>query len=185
MCCVNELKRLIKYINATKKKKLRLSEKSSYGKYESFTDADFANDTSDRKSYTGFACFINGGLISWACHKQINLSQSSTESELVAANETAKQARWLNRLRAVFGYNIEKTKIFCDNQGCMSIIMHQRITQRTKHIDYKYLYCCDLAKLKELVMIYVPTETNVADIFTKPLSSIRIARLSKMLGLIN
>jgi len=55
-----------------------------------YSDADWAGDTTDRKSTTGSLIKIAGGPIYWRSTKQGGVSLSTTEAEYIAVSETAK-----------------------------------------------------------------------------------------------
>ena len=54
---------------------------------------------------------------------------------------------------------------------------------RMKHIDVHYHFICEALENKLLEIKYVPTDKNIADIFTKPLSRPLFEKFRKMLGL--
>ena len=45
------------------------------------TDSDWANDHTDRKSFSGSCVFYNGSLLNFLVSKQATVSTSSTEAE--------------------------------------------------------------------------------------------------------
>ena len=49
-----------------------------------FTDSDFAGDSNDTKSTSGWVFMFNGAPISWASRKQGLVMRLSMEAELVA-----------------------------------------------------------------------------------------------------
>lgn len=57
-----------------------------------FTDSDWAGTDPEMKSTSGYCFSIGTGVFSWSSRKQHGVSQSTTESEYVAANEAANQA---------------------------------------------------------------------------------------------
>ena len=57
-----------------------------------YSDADFASDEDDRKSYTGYVFIVNGGAITWSTHKQHTVAFSSMESEYMALSDAAREA---------------------------------------------------------------------------------------------
>lgn len=55
----------------------------------------------------------------------------------------------------------------------------------SKHIDNRYHFIRDLVKTKEVELISVKTQDQIADIFTKPLKLDIINRLKNLLEIVN
>lgn len=181
---LNEVKRTIRYLKATKHLKLRLSSKNCGEKLYAYSDANWAEDRHDRKSNSGYYCSLNGGAIAWSCRKQDIIALSSTEAEYIALTDTCKEMIWLKRLAA--GLNVEipmQTTIFTDSQSSISMVNNQKFSNRTKHIDTKFHFVQNQVSNGSIRLKYVSTEENVADMMTKPLGSIRMKKLREMSGL--
>ena len=70
----------------------------------------------DRKSSQGFATKLFGGLIAWRANKQNTVTTSTTETELLALSQAAKEAiftRLLTSLKVTLYEDI--MRILCDN----------------------------------------------------------------------
>lgn len=183
---LREVKRAIKYLITTKTRKLMMSDPGSYQELTIYSDANWAEDRHDRKSITGVICNFNGGTVEWIARKQSAVSKSSTEAEYYALCEAASETLYLKQLLSEFGINTEKPiKIFCDNQSCVKLADNEKLSSRTKHIDVRYHFVKDLVKTSVIDLIYVPTEMNVADLMTKPLSGVRIEKLTKIMNMKN
>ncbi len=49
-----------------------------------FSDSDWGSDKVDHRSFSGYAIYLYGGLVSWSSSKQKSTALSSTESEYMA-----------------------------------------------------------------------------------------------------
>jgi hypothetical protein len=58
--------------------------------------------------------------------------------------------------------------MYCDNQGAISLAKNPVQHQRSKHIDIRYHFIRAEVQKGVMQVVYVPSEQNVADIFTKP-----------------
>lgn len=181
---MNEVKRLIRYLKGTRNMKLHLSSKNTDESLVAYSDSDWAEDRVDRKSNSGFICYVLGGAVSWTCKKQDIVALSSTEAEYVALTETCKEVLWLKRLTNDFNILVpETTLIKTDSQSCVAMIYNQKSSGRTKHIDARYHFIRNQVEEKRVCLKYHPTETNVADLLTKPLGGTKIAALRRLAGL--
>lgn len=101
-----ELKRLVRYLVATQDYQLRLGrDRSKSLSLIGYSDADWAGDTADWKSTSGFVYLVGDPSVSWASRKQGCVTTSTMESEYVALSDAAQEAVWLRRLLAELGHN--------------------------------------------------------------------------------
>lgn len=179
----NAVKRIIRYLKGTSHYKLKLPASDEIT-LTGYVDADWAGDTSDRKSTSGYLFFLSGGAISWTSRKQLSVTLLSTEAEYVAAAQASQEVIWLRQLLTDLGQpQLGPTEIYEDNQGCLVLAHMEGVNSRTKHIDVKFHFLRDLQEQGLLELLYCPTEDMTADILTKPLTAERHSRLTKKIGL--
>lgn len=179
----NALIRVCRYLKSTSNYCLSFARDAPLD-FVGFSDADFAEDKETRKSTTGSIWTLAGTAVSWFSKQQELVTLSSTEAELVAATFSIKEGLWINRILQELGLNKSDAITLCiDNQSTINIISGSKITQRTKHIDVKYMHARELFKSNRLLVRHVPTEDNLADIGTKPLNGPRLNHLSSLSGL--
>jgi hypothetical protein len=134
-----------------------------------YCDADWASDA-DRKSVSGYVITLAGGAVAWSSKKQSTVALSTAEAEYVAATHCAKQVIWHRSLLTEVRLPLPSTStIFSDNQAAVSIAHHPEHHARTKHINIAHHFLRDLVQDGVLNLVYIKTEDNLADIFTKPL----------------
>jgi len=63
-----------------------------------FSGADFAGDKVTRRSTTDFIAIFADGAVSWTSQLQRRQPLLTTEAEIIAASEGAKELVWLKRL---------------------------------------------------------------------------------------
>ena len=138
---------------------------------EADSDASYASCLKTRKSVSGYAMFIAGGLSSYGTHLQGIVSQSSCEAELVAAAECSKEVLFIKDVvEEIFGSaSTSKFTLRIDNQGTIDLIKNAIHHRRTKHIDIRYFAIRDAVAKGAFQIRWVPTDENVADGFTKAL----------------
>lgn len=151
-----------------------------------FCDADWANDIHDRRSVTGYLFKVFGCTVVWTTRKQRTVSLSSTEAELCALCEATCEGVWLSRLLEELGYcSKQPTPYFEDNQSTIKIVEGPRDRSRLKHIDVKDCFIRHLVERGSIVLKYVPTDKQEADVLTKGLASGQFNRLRAAIGLRN
>ena len=74
------------------------------------------------------------------------------------------------------GIKIDPT-IQVDNQPAIDTMKNQRLVKGNKHIMLRYHFVKDYVQKGMVKLKYVPSEKNLADIFTKPMKKIAFKRL--------
>jgi hypothetical protein len=160
-----------------------------------FSDASFANDPIDRRSMGGYIIFLGNSPISWAARKHRGIQALSiTEAEIIQITETTKELLWLQPLLSDLGF-VEinwSTVLNGDNKPATHVIMNNPThSGRSKHMDIRIKFCGEVLARREIISLkYVPTKFNFADIFTRPLSTVRFRDLRSVMpqnldGIIN
>jgi hypothetical protein len=75
------------------------------------------------------------------------------------------------------------TLLLCDNNGARVLANDPLLHARNKHIDVRHHYIRERIESLDVVVKYVPSSDNVADIFTKALPRPAFERLRGFLGL--
>lgn len=137
-----------------------------------FTDSDWATDKDSRRSVSGTAVFYNGNLINWLSRVQKRTAGSSTEAEYLALDQTGRDVLYFRHLLEEMGCGIEDaTTIFCDNQGAIRNAVNPLSVSKMKHVEVCYHMVRDFVEAGALKIVYVSTDENLADIFTKSISA--------------
>lgn len=112
----------------------------------------------------------DGPLISWKSKKQATGALSTCEAEYIALGATVQEGKFLRQLMKDISDTVNNFTVMVDNQGAIALAKNPVTQQRSKHIDIKY-------HLGVVQLEYVPTDLNVADAFTKAVSSKRLMKL--------
>jgi hypothetical protein len=67
------------------------------------SDASFADNTIDRKSFQAYAMKLFNGLIGWRPNKQDTVTTSTTESKLLALSQAAIHRETTSRTNSQIG----------------------------------------------------------------------------------
>src|SRR5207249_3492802 len=87
--------RVLRYLQRTRHLALQLGGADDF---EIASDASFADNTLDRKSLQVYVMKLFGGIIAWRANKQSTVTTSTTEAELLALCQCAKEAMYVGRL---------------------------------------------------------------------------------------
>ncbi|PKU84619.1 Retrovirus-related Pol polyprotein from transposon TNT 1-94 [Dendrobium catenatum] len=176
------LKRLLRYIHGTIHYGLTLTNANLL--LRSYSDADWAGDTTDRKSITGFCTFLGTTPISWCVKKQTTVAKSSTEAEYRSLSSATSDVIWLRRLLSDFQLTpTVPTPLYCDNTSAMAIAHNPVFHARTKHIEIDYQFIRNHINSGAITLHHVHSEDHPADLFTKPLTHSRFQALRDKLSI--
>jgi hypothetical protein len=177
------VKRIMRYLKGTIDMELCLGGKDL--ELHGYCDADWAGDTQDRRSTTGYVFMLGNGAISWNSKRQPTIALSTTEVEYMAASQGIKEAIWLQQILEDVGFvQVKATKMECDNQGCIALAKNPTHHSRTKHIDIQYHFIREKIEDEVIELQYCPSQHMVADVLTKALPKVRHKLLSEEMGLI-
>jgi len=117
----------------------------------------------------GYAVYLNNHLVQWAARKQSIVSLSTTQAEYVAMSEVAREVLWLNQLLLCLKFPVSAPPIiFGDNQITIGEINKRQMSEKAgKHISIRYHHIKDEAERKTVQLLWIESEKNVADLFTK------------------
>ena len=162
------------------------SSLSGYIKNVGCSDADWASDSVDQKSFSGYSIFFQGSLVSWSATKQKAIALSSTEAEYytMPVAHAFKEAFWLSSFLSLLKLPVTRPfPILSDNQATCSLSNSIAISARSKHIDIRHHFLRDHIQSSSFSTTWIPTTDMPGDIFTKPLPSILFNRHCDVLGL--
>ena len=91
------------------------------------SDASFADNSIDRKSSQAYAMKLFGGMIGWRANKQETVTTSTTEAELLALSQTAKEALYVSRLLKELLVKLDNhcIRIECDNKQTIRLVTEE------------------------------------------------------------
>lgn len=180
------VKQILRYVKGTTEFGLRYERRSEGEELCGYTDSNLAGDVDDRKSTSGMAYYYNNNLITWASQKQKTVALSSCEAEFMAATSAACQALWLkNLISEITGSNPKPVTIYIDNKSAIALMKNPVFHGRSKHIDTRYHFIRECVERGKILVEFVRTQEQRADILTKALARIKFAEMQQKLGIVN
>jgi hypothetical protein len=172
------VKQVIRYLMATKEKGLAFNVKTRSNMIQvphpgGGSDASFNDDQDRGRSTFGYYAKMGDYTISWKSKLTTGVPQSVMEAELIACNKAACEVRWIRHIvQQVFkATNLRPSVIRCDNLPAIQSMNGAKITDHTKHIRPRYFFIRTLITNKEITVVKVATEEQLADMFTKALAN--------------
>ena len=178
------VKCILKYLRRTKD--LLLVYGGNSLKVEGYTDSSFQSDVDDSKSNSGYVYTLNGGAVCWKSSKQDTTADSTTEAEYIVASDAAKEGVWLKKFITDLGVvpdSEEPISLYCDNNGAIAQAKEPRSHQKSKHVLRRFHLIREIVTRGDVAVERVPSEDNIADPLTKPLSHFIFWRHRGLMGI--
>jgi hypothetical protein len=139
----NKLLRLLKYLNKTRDVKLTLGAENLHV-VKWYVDASFGVHT-DFKSHTGGVMTFGEGAIQSISRKQKLNTRSSTEAELVGADDAATLILWTKLFLEEQGYDVKKNILYQDNKSTILLETNGKrsSSKRTHALNIQYFFLND------------------------------------------
>lgn len=162
--------RLIAYLYNTRYYVMRYKANDSEKiKINVYSDANFySKECYDGRSTSGTVVKIDECVTTWQSKRQSIIAEDNCAAELYALNSLLKNDLFVKNLLAELDLieKEDKMMILEDNKGAKAIAGGQ-LSKNSKHYNIALLHINDFIKRKEVEIIYVNTEDNLADLYTK------------------
>jgi hypothetical protein len=134
-----------------------------------YCDSDWASNIDDRKSTCGYIIYLGSFPIVWRSRRQKGKpATSSCEAEYRSIHEVLNEIVWIIAFMGELGLLVPTpVRVFCDNQSANDLAYNPVHHDRTKHIDVRYHRIREYILDGTIMVHYVATKDNPADLFTK------------------
>ncbi|CAL1387373.1 unnamed protein product [Linum trigynum] len=141
---------------------------------EAYAYADYASCMDTRRSTSGWCVKEGSSFISWRCKKQDRVSKSSTEAEYRSMSEVTSELVWLRQLLEELGVvSIYPMRLYVDNTSAIKIATNLVLHDHTKHIEVHVHYIRQLVAEGHILLSYITSEDQTADLLTKAVATSR------------
>ena len=123
-----------------------------------------------------------GAIISSSSKQKLN-TRSSTEAELVAADDFIGKLLWMQRFLKAQGYSLRKNILLQDNKSAILLETKGRssLEKRSRALQLRHFFITDCVNRGEVEVEYCPTEKMAGDFFTKPLQGNQFHKFRKLI----
>jgi len=113
-------------------------------------------------------------LINWSSKKQNIVETSTFGPEMIALKNTTEMIISLRyKLRSFEGAIANKANIFCDNDAVVKSTSNAESSLKKKHCSVAYHRIRESAASGIIIVLYESSATNLADLLTKSLPSLK------------
>lgn len=186
------IKRIFRYLKGTIDLKLVYKRVEGSEPISAYADANFAkpeaetvNGVVKNKLKTSSGYIINlfdKSLIFWNTKRQTATPASTAEAEYVAVHEALKEILWLKELAISVGIKVDKPIVVHeDNAACIKIVNDFMATNR--HIQIPLDRIKDRIQSNQIILKYISTQDQLADMFTKSLPKPSFIKLRREIGI--
>jgi hypothetical protein len=147
---------------------------------ETFVDANWGGELS--RSVHGFISTAWGAPISWSSKRQTCVARSTCQAEYMALSFASKDACVLSSILSSF-YRLPPPLLLCDNKAAVHISSDCGTRKEHRHVDREFHVINELLYLKKVRLEWIPTDRQLADIFTKALGWRKVSEFLTATGL--
>ena len=135
---------------------------------KALSDSDFASDKETRICVFGYIIYFCGIPIAWRSKGMKSVVLSTTEAEYMAFSEVVKELKFMVQLLQKMNIEVElPITVYVDNVGAIWLSNNRTTSDRTKHIDIRTSFVKEYQEDGKIIIKFVKSEDNEADIFTK------------------
>ena len=127
-----------------------------------------------------------GGPVAWRANKQDTVTTSSTEAELLALSQTAKETIYLSRLFRALTLELDEPLIIeCDNRQTIRLLVEEvtKLQTKLRHVDIHSHWLRQEVQRGSIQLNWQETKKMMADGLTKALGKALFQRFREMIGL--
>ena len=167
---LKEMYKVIRFVLSTKDYGLKFELRKDMKKLalKALSDSDFASDKETRISVFGYIIYFCGIPIAWRSKGTRSVVLSTTEAEYMALSEVVKELKFIVQLLQTMNVEVElPITVYVDNVGAIWLSNNRTTSDRTKHIDIRTSFVKEYQEDGKIIIKFVKSEDNEADIFTK------------------
>ncbi|WMV57834.1 hypothetical protein MTR67_051219 [Solanum verrucosum] len=175
-------KRVIKYVKCAANFGIMFKKTLDF-QFLGFSHSEWAGNSYDVRSTSGYNFGFGSGIFSWCSKKQDIVAQSRAEVEYIVVASTMNQALLIQKLLDLYMVQKKSTESSVDDQATISIANNHVSHGNTKYFKIKFYFLREMQKNGDIHLEHCENDFQNADILTKAQPSARYEFLRKKLGI--
>lgn len=176
--------RVLLYLKMTREFGITYDGSANEVQATAYTDADWGSNIDDRRSVSGIMVMIRGAPVVFRSKYQQTVALSSAEAEYMALSLCTQEVLWVRAILKDLGHQqVGATLIWEDNQGAIGLASNAGYNARTKHVDIRHHFIREAVARDIIVVKYISTVDQKADMLTKSLGTKRLKYLLQDRGI--
>ena len=135
-------------------------------KLDVFSDSDWANDKTNRKSCSGGTMLLGGVPLAFWSKTQSNIALSSGEAELNSSVKAISEGLSVIHLYDELFHERLETNVHVDSSACKGMLLRSG-AGKVKHLSTKQLWEQAAAEMHGIQAFKIPRARNCADLLTQ------------------
>ena len=167
---LKEMSKVIRHVLSTRGHGLKFELRMDIKKWalKELSGSDFTSDKETRISVFGYIIYFCGIPIAWRSKGMKGVVLSTTEAEYMALSEVVKELKFIVQLLQIMNIEVElPITVYVDNVGAIWLSNNRTTSERTKHIEIRTSFVKEYQEDGKIIIKFVKSEHNEADIFTK------------------
>ncbi|MBW0463034.1 hypothetical protein O181_002749 [Austropuccinia psidii MF-1] len=170
------LRHLISYLGSTIDESLTIKANPGRKVAEMYIDANWGGEGS--RSQQGYIGLLWGAPVMWDSKRQTCVASSTFQAEYMALAFGAKDFLWVvNNFKFVLGEVMPQ--LYSDNMAAIKVAGNDGSRKKARHIEREFHVINEMVVKKKVVLSWVGSKDQLADIFTKNLGGNKVQFFKK------
>ncbi|MBW0485652.1 hypothetical protein O181_025367 [Austropuccinia psidii MF-1] len=170
------LRHLISYLGSTIDESLTIEANPGRKVVEMYIDANWGGEGS--RSQQGYIGLLWGAPVMWDSKRKTCVASSTFQAEYMALAFGAKDFLWVvNNFKFVLGEVMPQ--LYSDNMAAIKVAGNDGSRKKARHIEQEFHVINEMVVKKKVVLSWVGSKDQLADIFTKNLGGHKVQFFKK------
>jgi hypothetical protein len=176
-------KRMLRYLAGHKELSLWITRKNQTPTVEVYVDSSLGGVATNYKARYGYVVLINGNPVLSKASTHKTVETSTCAAEVLTMAPAMNQAMAVCNILGELGWLQKRTRLYEDNQGAIDVAKNPKSDGRTRHLSLRLAAVREAIDNQDFVVEKIAGTDNPADIYTKLVGGIVLAKHMEKLQL--